>query len=282
MIYMDGRPSTTRRSAGILKESRSHHRVPSTQESDKPPRNVTVSPSQLVLNEYEKLNLTCNAAANPDGNYSWSMNGKILEGKTNRVLTTDNITAQDAGEYICTVTHTFGADTSNRVVIYVRYIGNAVCSAPASANEGDVMVLNCSAKGYPPVSYTWTTPDKLHQGPIASIPATADLNGVTVTCKATNKVEISTCTRSLTVYFAPFTFSATFRLTYREYQQEFNDKNSPSFNKLKDEIEKEKPLGLHYEARLGGRDTLLEEIRGGKRFFEDNVPDTNLALNCRR
>ncbi|XP_028518380.1 uncharacterized protein LOC110250391 isoform X2 [Exaiptasia diaphana] len=289
------------------------------------PRNVTVSPSHLVLNETETLTLTCDASTNPAGNYSWSLNGKILEGKTNRVLTKDNITAQDAGEYICTVTHTFGADTSNKAVIYIRYIGNAVCSAPASANEGDLMVLNCSAKGYPPVSYTWTTPDKVHQRPIASIPATADLNGVTVTCKATNKIENSTCTRSLTVYykpyniqvsptsvvlnekesinitcsasanppgeyswsfngnvldgetdkvlakrditrdeageyrcmatnsvgsgasntsvvkvlFAPFTFSATFRLTSREYQQEFNDKNSPSFNKLKDEIEKE-------------------------------------------
>ncbi|XP_028518161.1 hemicentin-1 isoform X2 [Exaiptasia diaphana] len=182
------------------------------------PRNVTVSPSRLVLNETETLTLTCDASANPAGNYSWSLNGKILEGKTNRVLTKHNITAQDAGDYICTVTNTLGADTSNKAVIDVRYIRNAVCTAPASANEGDAMVLNCSTVGYPAVSYTWTTLDKVHQGPTASIPATPDLNGVTVTCKATNKFETRTCSRSVTVYYKPrnVTVSPSRRLVLNE------------------------------------------------------------------
>ena len=75
-----------------------------------------------MRNETDSFNLTCNAAANPAGNYSWSLNGQVLVGKTSRVLTRHNVTTQDAGNYTCTVTNYLGsAHSMSAVYIWCKY-----------------------------------------------------------------------------------------------------------------------------------------------------------------
>ncbi|KXJ15497.1 Hemicentin-1 [Exaiptasia diaphana] len=171
------------------------------------PENLTVvnaSKGTLDVDEGQLIDIICNADGYPDRYFLWQKSDQMIQSSNNKnnTITINNATSNDAGVYTCTAVNLVGNESIS-VTLRVKYISNAVCAVPASANEGDAMVLNCSAVGYPPVSYTWTTPGKIHQGPTTSISATADLNGVTVTCKATNTFEMSTCTRSLTVNYKP-------------------------------------------------------------------------------
>ena len=78
---------------------------------------------------------------------------------------------------------------------------NATCDAtPISVEEGQNIELNCSAYGYPKVTYTWNVGEDVKHESFTTVKATPSLNGVTLTCAAKNRLGTRTCSRTVTVY----------------------------------------------------------------------------------
>ncbi|KXJ15491.1 B-cell receptor CD22 [Exaiptasia diaphana] len=201
--------------------------------SDKP-YNIQVSPTSVDLNEKESFNLICNASSNPPGEYSWSFNGNVLDGETDKVLAKRDISRDDAGEYRCTVTNNVGSGASNISVVKVRYLEECKTNKYTLTNKQN---LTLSPKGFPEPTLTCA---KGYFNLIGSntytlsIPEAGNDN-----CTISNAAGKCQFEYEVLLHVAPFTFSAVFRLTNRAYRQEFNDKNSSSFKKLKEEIENE-------------------------------------------
>ncbi|XP_004551121.3 sialic acid-binding Ig-like lectin 16 [Maylandia zebra] len=111
-----------------------------------------------TVRDGEALNLTCNVHSFPPSLIIWSKLGynetlHIDTGSANLVII--NVTAGDAGQYVCTAKYMNNTlkDKVSVTVIYKRIpqiIGNT------TIKEGDVLNLTCSVESFPPSLIMWS------------------------------------------------------------------------------------------------------------------------------
>ena len=65
----------------------------------------------------EQLQLICSSEGGPQLEYTWTFSGGMITNATSNILTIDNVTTSNGGNYTCNVTNNAGYDTST-VTVY--------------------------------------------------------------------------------------------------------------------------------------------------------------------
>ena len=65
----------------------------------------------------DQLQLNCSSEGGPQLNYTWTFSGGMITNATSNILTIDNVTASNGGNYTCNVTNNYGYNTST-VTVY--------------------------------------------------------------------------------------------------------------------------------------------------------------------
>ena len=96
--------------------------------TDKP--EFTAHPENLTVEEGKNVTLSCNASANPEPTFSWtinesavntSVNPRISLSTHNKQLTITNVTRTDSGhQYRCVANNTIETVTSNAATLNVQ------------------------------------------------------------------------------------------------------------------------------------------------------------------
>ncbi|CAK6964273.1 uncharacterized protein LOC113169033 [Scomber scombrus] len=125
------------------------------------------------LKEGETLNLTCSIESFPPSSIMWTKlsnktvkNGREtnLQNGTETDLQTDtetasliinNVTAEHAGQYICTAKHLNNILT-NEDDVTVKYMRKPEITGDVIVKEGDTLNLTCNAESFPPSLITWS------------------------------------------------------------------------------------------------------------------------------
>ena len=84
--------------------------------------NVTITPSQLTVNESNTAALFCSATGNPAPKVSWSkINGSLPSSRTkvtsDGLLQINNVWQQDAGEYKCAARNILGEEEKSATLV---------------------------------------------------------------------------------------------------------------------------------------------------------------------
>ncbi|XP_035991114.1 hemicentin-1 [Fundulus heteroclitus] len=130
------------------------------------------------VKEGDSLNLTCSADSFPPSVIQWTKfetktnlqrsissdsynsNEDILKGNHgNGSFSITNVTAEDAGLYICTVKHLI-KDLKKTIKVTVTYQRKPQIFGNATVKEGDVLNLTCSVDSFPPSVINWTKYEK--------------------------------------------------------------------------------------------------------------------------
>ena len=65
----------------------------------------------------EQLQLNCSSEGGPQLEYTWTFSGGMITNATSNILTIDNVTTSNGGNYTCNVTNNAGYNTST-VTVY--------------------------------------------------------------------------------------------------------------------------------------------------------------------
>ena len=82
------------------------------------PYNVVVMGNNLY-SQGDQLQLNCSSEGGPQLEYTWTFSGSIITNANSNILTADNITASNGGDYTCNVTNNAGSDAST-VTVYSK------------------------------------------------------------------------------------------------------------------------------------------------------------------
>ena len=72
-----------------------------------------------MYSQGEQLMLICQSDGGPQLEYTWIFSGSEIS--NNQILTIDNVTASNGGDYICNVTNDAGYD-SDTVTVYSEFV----------------------------------------------------------------------------------------------------------------------------------------------------------------
>ncbi|XP_069960873.1 uncharacterized protein [Cherax quadricarinatus] len=113
-----------------------------------------------VLKEFVNVTLRCIVRANPPAsNFTWMHNGESVNTSvTTDVLELRNITRQASGEYNCRASNSEGTNSSNNLLLQVKYAPVCVEKQQAvSYAAGTLTHISCPVEAYPsPYSYRWS------------------------------------------------------------------------------------------------------------------------------
>ncbi|XP_060936968.1 sialic acid-binding Ig-like lectin 14 [Limanda limanda] len=128
------------------------------------------------VSEGETLNLTCEVDSFPPSLITWtkvsdqssrngtgttlqnntfSVSAQLTEERGTATLSLFNVTAGDAGQYVCTVTH-MNRTWKENVNVTVIYMGDPVITGVLVVKVGDVLNLTCRGNSFPPSHVAWT------------------------------------------------------------------------------------------------------------------------------
>ena len=83
----------------------------------------SVAPYSVVImgntsySQGEQLQLRCSSEGGPQLEYTWIFSDSLITIATSNILTIDNVTTSNGGDYTCNVTNNAGYDTST-VTVY--------------------------------------------------------------------------------------------------------------------------------------------------------------------
>lgn len=114
---------------------------------------VVISPTNESFAVGEDVNLTCSAMGGPRNLFQWYIDGLILPGENNTILTLTNITLYNGAEYTCEVRNFAGPFRATTFV----YIDPEITLHPVSVltTSGSNATLMCSAEAFPDPTYQW-------------------------------------------------------------------------------------------------------------------------------
>jgi len=92
---------------------------------DFPPA-ITVQPMNLTASAGTNASFNVVASGTSPLFHQWQFNGIIIPNATNAVLTVTNIQSANAGDYLVTVTNTYGSTTSSPARLSVHAAGPAI------------------------------------------------------------------------------------------------------------------------------------------------------------
>ena len=72
-----------------------------------------------LYSQGDQLQLNCSSEGGPQLEYTWIFSGSIITNANSNILTIDNITTSNGGNYICNVTNNAGSD-NNTITIYSK------------------------------------------------------------------------------------------------------------------------------------------------------------------
>ena len=80
------------------------------------PYNVVVMGDNLY-SQGDQLQLNCSSEGGPQLEYTWTFSDSIITNANSNILTIDNITTSNGGNYTCNVTNNAGSD-NNTITVY--------------------------------------------------------------------------------------------------------------------------------------------------------------------
>ena len=80
------------------------------------PYNVAVMGDNLY-SQGDQLQLNCSSEGGPQLEYTWTFSDSIITNANSNILTIDNITTSNGGDYTCNVTNNAGSD-NNTIIVY--------------------------------------------------------------------------------------------------------------------------------------------------------------------
>ena len=69
-----------------------------------------------LYSQGDQLQLKCSSEGGPQLEYTWTFSGSAITNANSNILTIDNVTASNGGNYTCNVTNNAGSDTSTITV----------------------------------------------------------------------------------------------------------------------------------------------------------------------
>ena len=123
---------------------------------------VTIEPMDIIKRDFgDTHTFICRTEGGPSNSFNWKFNGRLAENAeiestlTNSTLTIDSVTAEDGGEYVCTVSNFAGSDSAiGTLYVSARIVVNP--EAEVNTTMGSQLELECLAEAFPPPTYTWT------------------------------------------------------------------------------------------------------------------------------
>ncbi|XP_031549633.1 B-cell receptor CD22-like [Actinia tenebrosa] len=151
-----------------------------------------------MVKEFGVVNLTCTTSSNPASNYTWSLNGRSIEGANRSLFVKYNVSRYVAGEYKCTASNEFGA-AYNVTVVNVMYPPEFICKEKLVVVEGQERNFSCNASAYPLPTYTVRYNFTNYPSKALLINLKRNDNGSIITCNASNSLGSAECKTVLIV-----------------------------------------------------------------------------------
>jgi hypothetical protein len=167
---------------------------------------ISSQPQAASVNQGQVATFSVGATGTPAPNYQWRRNGANVSGGTNSILTLNNVTAADAGNYDVVVSNAGGSVTSSAVALTV-VTPPSISSAPAStaANAGGNVSFSVTAGGTAPFTYQWR---KNGQSITGQTNATLSLTSVTTADGAAYDVVVTNAAGRTVSPFATLTINS--------------------------------------------------------------------------
>ncbi|KAK5862001.1 hypothetical protein PBY51_017434 [Eleginops maclovinus] len=131
------------------------------------PKYALAEMSSKDIVEGQPVILNCSAKGNPDPTFTWFKNKEAV-GLKDRVWDIPSITESGKGEYHCKATNRHGTQTSNLVIIDVKYKPEVevMSSMDSEVTQGDTMTLTCNVIRSNPhsITYVWSKNGKTING----------------------------------------------------------------------------------------------------------------------
>ena len=74
-----------------------------------------------LYSQGDQLQLNCSSEGGPQLEYTWIFSGSIITNANSNILTIDNITTSNGGNYTCNVTNNAGSD-NNTITVYGKLL----------------------------------------------------------------------------------------------------------------------------------------------------------------
>ncbi|KAL9970485.1 hypothetical protein ACROYT_G022868 [Oculina patagonica] len=182
---------------------------------------VTITPSQLTVNESNTAVLFCSATGNPAPQVSWSrVNGSLPSNRiklmSDGLLQIVNVRLEDAGKYKCVAQNILGNEEKDAGLVVQSLPKITLSFGPSYVERNKNIILpTCHATSFPPAVITWS---KVH-GKLVQARAVVKDGQLSITnsekkdsglyeCKATNKLGHDSAFTQLNVVELP-QFSVT-------------------------------------------------------------------------
>ena len=76
---------------------------------------------ESLYSQGDQLQLNCLSEGGPQLEYTWTYSGSIITNANSNILTIDNITTSNGGNYTCNVTNNAGSD-NNTITVYGKFL----------------------------------------------------------------------------------------------------------------------------------------------------------------
>lgn len=114
------------------------------------------TPSSLALNAGANADLRFIVLSSKPRTVQWLRNGVPIPNATNQFLQLTNVSGSDAGNYVLTVTNSFGSSSSSPIAVSI--VGLPMIATPPqsqTATAGANVTFQVSASGSSPLFYQW-------------------------------------------------------------------------------------------------------------------------------